>query len=88
MLTVIALSIFIPVQQASFPINTVTMFAVFAVLFAVLAALALAGGISSLRRKRWGLVLAGAIAAFLPFSFLGLAALVLIVMSRKEFESA
>ncbi len=50
------------------------------------AALALMGGIFALQRKRWGLVLAGAVVALLPFSLLGLAATILVVLSKNEFE--
>ena len=53
---------------------------------AVLGILAIAGGISALQRKSWGLALAGAIAAALPFSLLGIAALILTALSRKEFK--
>ncbi len=48
--------------------------------------LALTGGIFTLQRKRWGLALAGAIVAILPFSLLGMAAIVLIILSKNEFE--
>jgi len=48
--------------------------------------LAIIGGIYTLRRKNWGLALAASIAAFLPFSPLGLAAIVLTALSKKEFE--
>ena len=34
----------------------------------------------------WGIALAGAIAAFLPFSLLGIAAIVLLALSKEEFE--
>ena len=44
------------------------------------------GGISALQRKRWGLVLTASIIATLPFNLLGLIALVLIVLSKNEFD--
>lgn len=52
---------------------------------AILAILSFTGGIYAIKRKRWGLALTGAIAAALPFALMGIASLVLIIMSRKEF---
>ena len=49
-------------------------------------ALAVAGGIFSLHRRRWNLALTGAIVSILPFSLLGIAATVLLVISKDEFE--
>ncbi|MBI2869240.1 MAG: hypothetical protein HYX96_05390 [Chloroflexi bacterium] len=49
-------------------------------------AMTVAGGIASLQRRRWTLALTGAIIAILPFSFLGVAATILIALSREEFE--
>ncbi len=48
--------------------------------------LAVAGGIAAVQRKQWGWALAGAIAAVLSTFVLGVAALVLTALSRKEFE--
>ena len=52
----------------------------------VVIALELAAGILSLQRRKWGWALAGSIVAILPFSFLGLAATILVALSRNEFE--
>jgi hypothetical protein len=52
----------------------------------IIIALELAGGILSLQRKRWGWALAGAIVSILPFSFLGIAATILVALSRDEFD--
>lgn len=51
----------------------------------IIAALALAGGIFSMQRKRWGWSLAGAVAATLSMLPLGIPALILISLSRDEF---
>ena len=45
------------------------------------------GGISALKRKQWKLALAGSIGSIVGFIFTGVPALVLIVMSKNEFES-
>ena len=56
--------------------------------FLCLNILAIVGGTFALRRKKWGLALTGSIAAlFAPwFWFLGVAAIVFTVISKKEFE--
>ena len=56
------------------------------VVYIALTALAVIGGIEALRRKHWGLALTGAVIAALPFSLFGVAAVILVVLSREEFE--
>ncbi len=57
-----------------------------ALLMAVFSALPLIGGINALQRKNWGLALAGSIVAILSTALPGIAATVLVALSRKEFE--
>jgi len=52
----------------------------------VLCVLATIGGICALRRKYWGMALAGSIAVIWPTVVLGIAAVVLNVMAKNEFE--
>ncbi|MGD9142930.1 MAG: hypothetical protein PVG61_03695 [Dehalococcoidia bacterium] len=52
----------------------------------VLALLVLISGIYALERRYWGLSLAGSVVAALTGGALGIAALVLIVLSRDEFD--
>lgn len=54
----------------------------------IICALAIAGGVFALQRRIWGLALAGAIAAFLTLWAwpLGVAAIVLISISKPEFD--
>jgi len=56
--------------------------------FLCVSALAIVGGIYALQRRKWGLALAGSIAAlFTPwFWFLGVAATVFTALSKNEFE--
>ena len=54
--------------------------------YLILGIVAITGGIYSLRRKVWGMALAGSIAAFLPSSVLGLVAIIFVALSKKEFE--
>ncbi len=58
-----------------------------AVFFAVVAIVAILGGISALQRKRWGLALAGAIVSVFGTWFLGIPAVVFIAIGRDEFKS-
>lgn len=51
-----------------------------------ITALAVVGGVFALLRRRWGWALAGAIATILPFDLLGVAATVLVALSREEFN--
>ncbi len=53
----------------------------------VLGIIAIAGGISALRRKSFGLALAGAICA-LPASVIGLLSLIFVALGKGEFEAA
>jgi hypothetical protein len=53
----------------------------------VTGVLAVVGAVYNLRRKNWGLSLAGAIASLLPFNLLGLASIILLAMSKNEFEN-
>jgi hypothetical protein len=59
-----------------------------ALILLIAAMLAIIGGISSLRRTRWGLALAGSIAALFPWWPLGVMAIVLIVLSKENFSQA
>jgi len=52
----------------------------------LLDVLAIIGGAYALRRKMWGLSLAGSIAAVFASWPMGIAAIVFIVMSKNEFD--
>jgi hypothetical protein len=51
-----------------------------------LGVVAIVGGVSALRRRSFGLSLAGAICA-LPSHILGILAIIFISLSKKEFEA-
>jgi hypothetical protein len=53
--------------------------------FLALGIIALIGGIVTLKRKSWGFALAGAICALFPIVPLGIAAIIFVIMGRKEF---
>ena len=67
-------------------IGPLTLFLILVIPLGTLVTLAIAGGIFAIQRKRFGLALTGAIAALLPFSLLGLASIILLAISRDEFE--
>jgi ABC-type dipeptide/oligopeptide/nickel transport system permease component len=52
----------------------------------VLGIVAIVGGVSALRRKSFGLSLAGAICA-LPSTILGILAIIFVSVSKREFEA-
>ncbi|MFC1927467.1 hypothetical protein ACFLW7_02710 [Chloroflexota bacterium] len=52
----------------------------------VLGIVAIVGGVSALRRKSFGLSLAGAICA-LPSAILGILAIIFVSVSKREFEA-
>jgi uncharacterized membrane protein YozB (DUF420 family) len=57
-----------------------------AVLAAAFNALILIGGIYAIQRKKWGLALAGSIAAFITSNVLGVCAIIFTALSKDEFE--
>jgi len=59
-------------------------FAIIGGCLVVLGIVAVVGGISAIRGKRFGLSLAGAICA-LPSVFLGIAAVILVALGKREF---
>jgi hypothetical protein len=62
-------------------------YVVIGVIGLLLGALGIVGGIYALRRKRWGLALAGAIASCLTFLPCGVVAVVFVAMGRPEFAA-
>jgi uncharacterized membrane protein HdeD (DUF308 family) len=66
--------------------DTLAILVPIAVVFAVKAILAIAGGMCALQRRSWGMAVIGAIAACLPFSLLGIVALILTAVSRDQFK--
>jgi hypothetical protein len=51
----------------------------------VLGIIAIVGGISAIRRKSFGLSLAGAICALIPLNLLGLLAVIFVSLGKREF---
>jgi hypothetical protein len=51
----------------------------------VLGIIAIAGGVSAIRRKSFGLSLAGAICALIPLNLVGLLAVIFVSLGKREF---
>ncbi len=62
-------------------------YAVIGTIVLFISVLGIIGGIYALRRKRWGLALAGAIASCLTFLPCGVPAVVFVSMGKPEFSA-
>ena len=82
----VVLGLIVAIVNVSDEPGTLAILVPIAVLFAVKIILAIVGGICALQRKNWGMAIVGAIAACLPFSLLGIAALILTALSRDQFS--
>ncbi len=83
-LVALGVSLFMPVAAPFY--TALTAIAVVLVLFLGTGIVAIIGGVMSLRRRRWGLALAGSICAMLPPGMLlGIAATVFVALAREEF---
>ena len=67
---------------------TLVLFLPPALLLLTSGALAIAGGIAAFKRERWGLALAGSIAAVFGFLPVGIAAAVFTILAEPEFRSS
>jgi len=85
-LGLIAFSFFAIAPPTITNIGPLTLFLGAFIPLVILVALAIIGGIFAVQRKRFGLALTGAIAALLPFSLLGLVSIILLAISKEEFE--
>ena len=85
-LGLIALGFFAIAPPEITEIGPLTLFLGSVIPLVILVTLAIVGGIFAVQRRRFGLALTGAIAALLPFSLLGLASIILLAISKEEFE--
>ena len=90
-LLVFGLLVFMPMGGTNLPVQipaqslTAIMIAV-SVTVVILAVLAIVGGTYALRRRVWGVSLAGSIASFFCSWPLGIVAIILTAISKREFE--
>ena len=81
-------SLVIPISQGSvFAVNASILLLAIAVPLAIIGILAIVGGIFALKRKHWGLALAGAIGGTFTFFPCGIPAIIFISMSQQEFSA-
>jgi hypothetical protein len=66
-------------------VNGIVIGIVIGIILGVLGIVSIAGGISAIRRSSFGLSLAGAICAFIPFNLLGLLAIIFVSLAKREF---
>ena len=62
------------------------IFGAIAIPLIIIGIVAIVGGIYSLRRRIWGLALAGSICSLICVWFLGIPAIIFVVMGKSEFE--
>ena len=65
----------------------VVFYAVIGGFFTLLGILAIIGGVFAIKRRNWGLALAGAIAATLTFFPCGIPAIIFVALAKPEFEA-
>lgn len=68
------------------PVNVPAVLFLLSIPFIAAGILSLVGGIYAIQRRKWGLALAGSVAAFFPCGIFGLISVILLVLSRDEFE--
>ena len=61
-------------------------YGVFGLFFALSGMLRVIGGVSALKKKRWGLALAGAIAGTITFMPVGIPAIIYVTIAKQEFS--
>jgi hypothetical protein len=64
---------------------TADLIMVVSLVFLVFGVVALVGGIYALKRRRWGLALAGSILALFTGGVLGLLSIIFVTLGKKEF---
>ena len=63
-----------------------TLFLVLGIVVLVFGIIALVGGVSSIKRRRWGLCLTGSIMSLFIMPILGILAIIFVSMGKGEFE--
>ena len=80
-------ALFVPVATGfGFPVIAISLFFLLEAVLLILGILAVIGGVNTLQRTKYGMAVTGAIAALLPLNLLGVAALVLVILSKDEFS--
>jgi hypothetical protein len=69
--------------QFGIPISIIWLVAIPMLIISILAIIS---GVFAINKKNWGLALTGAICSIIPSQVIGVIAVILIVMSKKEFK--
>jgi hypothetical protein len=69
--------------EAGMPLTIISLVAI---PFVIINIVAMVGGVYAIRRRLWGLALAGAICTTVPSQLLGIPAIIFIAISRREFD--
>ena len=73
-----------PVMEGTFHFDLSLFFMIIPAL--TIETIAISGGICAIKRRRWGWALAGSIAAAIGPLLLGIAAIILVVLSKNQFK--
>ncbi len=62
-------------------------YAIIGLFFVLIGVLGIVGGVFALKKKRWGVALAGAIAGTVTFFPCGIPAIIFVVLAKPEFSA-
>lgn len=65
-----------------------TIIGLVAIPFVLINVVAIVGGVYAIRRRLWGLALAGAVCTLIPSQLLGIPAIIFVAISRREFSQS
>ncbi len=74
-------------MQGNWPMFIASFIGVWAFIQLIISILAIIGGVYAIRRKVWGLALAGSIAAILAFFLCGIPAVIFTALGKHEFNA-
>ncbi|MFC1966121.1 hypothetical protein ACFLWI_04150 [Chloroflexota bacterium] len=76
-----------PALPPEFLTMITVFYGVLALFFALSGTLGVVGGVCALKKKRWGLALAGSIAGTVTFMPVGIPAIIYVTMAKQEFSA-
>jgi hypothetical protein len=74
-------------MQGGWPMFFIVCVAIWAFFHLIISALAIIGGVYSIKKKSWGLALAGSIAAVIVFFLCGIPAVIFTALGKNEFKA-
>jgi len=64
------------------------MYSIFAFVMIIAGVLAIVGGVFAMKKKKWGVALAGSIGSIIAFMPCGIASIIFVIMGKEEFQVA